>query len=111
MFGYLQLLLPVILLWYGWKFYKNTPGYMQERGAFPTRRAKESEEMWINVHRIAGVCCFGEAVVFALISAVVRVGFPGSVTAYWVQIALELVCIFALVPVVNAITERKYPEK
>ena len=111
MFGYLQLLLPLILLWYGWKFYKNTPAYMEERGSFPTRRAKESEEMWKNVHRIAGVCCFGEAVAFAAISAVVYIGFPESVTAYWVQIALELVLIFGLVPVVNAITERKYPQK
>lgn len=111
MFGYLQIFIPLILVWYGWKFIKNTPMYMDERGGFPTARAKESEEMWNNVHRIAGAACFVLAAVFAGLAAVCTFVFAGSTTAYWVQIGIELVLLFGLVPVVNAITDKKYPKK
>ena len=111
MFEYLQFLIPVIFLWYAYKLYVKRPAYMDERGGFPTRRARENEEIWAYVQRVAGVVCFVMAIVLAVVAAVCTLVFAGSTVAYWVQIAIEVACMAALIPIVNAVTGRKYPEK
>ena len=111
MFEYLQFLIPVLFLVYGYKFYMKSPAYMDERGGFPTRRARENEEVWKYVQRVAGIMCFVMAGVLAVVAVVCTFGFPDSTVAYWVQIAIELFCVFILVPIVNVFTERKFPSK
>ncbi len=105
-----QFLIPVIFLFYAFKLYLGRPG-MNDSFCFPTRRAKESEEIWNYVQRCAGAVCFFAAIVLAITAYVFLVVFRESNAAYWVQIAIELVCVFSIVPVVNALTDRKFPPK
>lgn len=111
MFEYLQFLIPVIFLWYAYKLYVKKPDYMDERGGFPTRRARENEEIWAYVQRVAGVVCFVMAILQAIVALVVYFCFPESAAAYWGQIGFEVLCMVLLIPVVNAVTNKKYPEK
>ena len=108
-FGLLQFLIPVVFLYYAYKLYIKHPAYLDERGGFPTRRARENEEIWNYVQRTAGIVCFVMAIVLAVVACVVTFGFPESVVAYWVQIGIEVLCMVVLIPIVNALTERKYP--
>ena len=110
-FGVLQYLIPVIFAYYGYKLRIKHPAYMDERGGFPTGRAKENEEIWNCVQGIAGNVCFVMAALLAVVACVVALGFPDSAIAAWVQIGIEVACMVALIPIVNAITDKKFPPK
>ncbi len=105
-----QFLVPVIFLVYAFKLYVGKPTY-NDSFCFPTRRAKESEEIWNYVQRTAGAVCFFIAVILAIGAVIFLVVFYGNMTAYWAQIALEIVCLVALIPTVNALTDKKFPPK
>lgn len=110
-FQYLQFLIPVVFLWYAYKLYVKKPAFGDERGGFPTRRARENEAVWAYVQRCAGAVCFVMAVLQAIVACVVTFGYPGNQTAYWLQIGFEVLCMLALIPIVNVLTERRFPEK
>ncbi len=105
-----QFLIPVIFLFYAWKLYIGKPGYNDSFG-FPTQRARESEEIWNYVQRAAGAVCFFMAILLAITSVIFLVIFKESMAAYWTQIAIEIVCVVALIPIVNALTDKKFPPK
>lgn len=111
MFEYLQFLIPVIFLWYAYKLFIKHPAYMDERGGFPTTRAKENEEIWNYVQRVAGIVCFVMAIALAVVAFVCTYVYAESIVAYWVQIGIEVLCIVLLIPIVNAVTNKKYPKK
>ncbi len=105
-----QFLIPVIFLVYAFKLYIGKPG-MNDSFCFPTRRAREGEEVWNYVQRCAGAVCFFIAIFLAITAYVFLVVFKGSSVAYWVQIALELACVIGIAPIVNALTDKKFPPK
>ena len=108
-FQVLQFLIPLVFFWYAYKLYVKKPAFGDERGGFPTRRARENEEIWAFVQRTAGVVCFVMAILQSIVAAVVTFVFPESMLAYWLQIAFEVLCMVALIPIVNVATERKFP--
>ena len=110
-FQLLQFLIPVVFLWYAYKLWVKKPAFGDERGGFPTRRARENEEIWAFVQRTAGKVCFVMAILQAAVACVVPFIFPESTVAYWLQIGFEVLCMAALIPIVNAFTEREFPEK
>jgi len=110
-FQILQFLIPIIFLYYAYKLYVKKPAFGDERGGFPTRRARENEEIWAYVQRVAGIVCFVMAILQAIVASVVTFGFPESGTAYWLQIGFEVLCMVLLMPIVNWFTNKKYPEK
>lgn len=110
-FQVLQFLIPLVFFWYAYKLYVKKPAFGDERGGFPTRRARENEEIWAFVQRTAGIVCFVMAILQSIVAAVVTFVFPESQTAYWLQIAFEVLCMVALIPIVNWFTNKKYPEK
>jgi len=105
-----QFAIPIIFLVYAAKLYLGKPK-QNDSFCFPTRRAREGEEIWDYVQRTAGALCFFAAILLAVTAYVFLVVFKGSQIAYWVQIAIELVCVFAIAPVVNALTDKKFPPK
>lgn len=110
-FQLLQFLIPVVFFWYAYKLYVKKPAFGDERGGFPTRRARESEEIWNFVQRIAGVVCFIMAILQTIVAAVVTFMYPESQLAYWLQLGFEVACMVLLIPIVNIATQRRYPEK
>ena len=104
------LAVPVIMLVYAAKLYIGRPSYNDSFG-FPTRRARESEEIWNYVQKVAGAACFFIAIFLGICSYVLLVVFKDNMTAYWLQIAIEIICVVGLAPVVNAFTEKKFPPK
>ncbi len=105
-----QFAIPIILLIYAAKLYFGKPG-MNDSFCFPTRRAKESEEIWNFVQRCAGVACFFSAIIVAVTGYVLLIMFKGNMTAYWAQIIIEIICVVGIAGVVNAVTDKKVPPK
>ena len=104
------LAVPVIMLVYAAKLYIGRPSYNDSFG-FPTRRARESEEIWNYVQKAAGAVCFFIAIFLAITSYVLLVVFKDNMTAYWTQIIVEIAGVVALAPIVNALTDKKFPPK
>lgn len=105
-----QFVIPIIFLFYAWKLYIGKPSFNDSFG-FPTRRARESEEIWNYVQKAAGAVCFFIAIFLGICSYVFLVIFKENMTAYWIQIAVEIICVIALAPIVNALTDKKFPPK
>ena len=105
-----QFAIPIILLIYAAKLYFGKPG-KNDSFCFPTRRARESDEIWDFVQRCAGVACFVAAIIIAVTGYVLLIVFKGNMTAYWAQIIIEIVCVVGMASVVNAITDKKFPPK
>lgn len=110
-FGLLQYLIPVVFLYYAYKLYVKKPAFGDERGGFPTRRARENEEVWNYVQRVAGIVCFVMAIILAVTAVICLYFFAENLTAYWVQIGIEVACIVLLIPIVNMVTNKKFPRK
>ena len=106
--GIMQYLIPLAFLMYFYILYRKKPPYMDDKG-FPTRRAKENEEIWNFVQRTAGIVCLSMAILLAASAFLTKALITGGNTAYYVQMGIEIVCIAVLIPIVNALTERKYP--
>ena len=105
-----QFAIPVIFLFYAWKLYIGKPAYNDSFG-FPTRRAREGEEIWNYVQKVAGAVCFFVAILLGISAYVLLVIFKDNMTAYWSQIAIEIICVVVLMPIVNAFTDKKFPPK
>ncbi len=105
-----QFVVPIIFLIYAYKLYIGRPSFNDSFG-FPTQRARESEEIWNYVQRAAGAVCFFIAIFLGICSVVFLVILKESMVAYWTHIALEIACLVALIPIVNALTNKKFPPK
>ena len=105
-----QFVIPIIFLVYAWKLYIGKPSFNDSFG-FPTRRARENEEIWNYVQKVAGAACFFIAIFLGITSYVLLVIFKDNMAAYWIQIVLELVCVIGIAPVVNVLTDKKFPPK
>lgn len=105
-----QFVVPIIFLFYAWKLYIGKPAFNDSFG-FPTRRARESEEIWNYVQKTAGAICFFIAIFLAITAYILLVVFKESMTAYWIQIAVEILCVIGILPLVNALTDKKFPPK
>lgn len=110
-YGFIKYLIPIIFLYYAYHLGIQRPGYGDDRGGFPTRRAKESEEIWNYVQRCAGIVCLVMAIVQFAATIVVDFLFPGNEAAYWAHMGLKLVCIVGIAPIVNIFTNRRFPKK
>ena len=104
------LAVPVIMLVYAAKLYIGRPSYNDSFG-FPTRRARESEEIWDYVQRCAGAVCFFEAIFLGISSYLCLIVFKHISALYWAAIALDALCLFAIAPIVNDYTDKKFPPK
>ena len=74
-FKLLQFLIPVVFFWYAYKLYVKKPAFGDERGGFPTRRARENEEIWAFVQCTAGIVCFVMAVLQTVVACAVTFVF------------------------------------
>ena len=110
-FDFVEYIVPAAFLWYAYSLLVQKPAFGDTRRGFPTRRAREKKEIWDYVQRCAGAVCFVMAVLQAIVACVVTFGYPGNQTAYWLQIGFEVLCMLALIPIVNVLTERRFPEK
>jgi len=106
-----QYLVPVVFLFYAYRLYVKKPCFNDDRAGFPTRRARESEEIWNYVQRTAGKICFFMGLLLIVTSVISYVFFADNEVAYWIHMGIELVCIVVLIPLTNYFTNRKYPEK
>ena len=108
--GIMQYLIPIAFLMYFYILYIKKPAYMDDKG-FPTKRAKENEEIWNYVQRTAGLVCLVMAILLAASAFATKALIVEGNTAYYVQMGIEIVCIALLIPIVNVLTNRKFPKK
>lgn len=102
-------LIPILYLYFGWSFLKKKPKYNDQSG-FSTKRARESEEIWDAVQHIAGTYCVVAAIVIAAMVYFLRDLVKENNTLFWVRVAVEVGSIALIVPVVNLVTNRKFPK-
>jgi len=110
-FDFMRFIVPIAFFWYAYSLLVQKPAYDDNRRGFPTKRAKESEEIWDYVQRVAGICCIVMGVVQIVATLAADMYFPGNDVAYWVQMGVKGLSIVGIFPIVNIITNRKYPRK
>ena len=110
-FDFANILVPIVFLWYAYSLLKQKPAYNDSRRGFPTRRAKESEKIWDYVQRVAGICCLVMGGVQVVLILTNDIFFPGNDVAYWINLGVKGLCIVGIFPLVNIITNRKFPKK
>ncbi len=104
-------IVPLLFLYFGAGFLFRKPKYKDQSG-LSTRRAKESEEIWDYVQRIGGICCFVFAAVTAGTVYYINDTYGGAEgNLFWVEVGVNVACIALLIPVVNLITNLKFPKK
>ena len=110
-FDFIQFVVPMAFFFYAYVLLVQKPAYDDHRRGFPTRRAKESEKIWDFVQRTAGIVCIVMGAVTLAVTLVAWLCFSGNELAYWIQMGLKGICIVGLFPVVNIITNKKFPRK
>lgn len=110
-FDFVEFLVPIAFFWYAYSLLMLKPGYDDNRRGFPTRRAKESEKIWAYVQRVAGISCIVMGAVQVAGILLLDFVFPGNELAYWINFGLKGVCIVGIFPLVNILTNRKFPKK
>lgn len=104
-------LVPLLFLYFGANFLFRKPKYKDQNG-ISTRRAKESEEIWNYVQRIGGICCFAAAVITGGTAVYLNDTYGADLgNLFWVGAGVNIGCIVLLIPVVNLITNLKFPKK
>lgn len=107
--GMLQYFIPLVFMGYAALLGFRKPAYKSDKG-FATKRAMENEQIWNYVQKAASITCLVMGVVlFASAYAFERL-IEGN-AAYYAQIAVEVVGIALLIPIVNFITNKKFPKK
>ena len=110
-YSFTSYLIPIVYAVYGYIFRFSTPAYLGRNG-LPTKQSKRSKEIWTWFHHAAGIYCFAAAVLTAALAY-----WQGQLTdgvslpaIFWIRMAIEIATIAAVIPVVNALTKRKFPE-
>lgn len=103
-------LIPILYLIFAYMFLVKKPKF-GDRDGFSTKRAKENEEIWNYVQRTAGIYCLAAAIViggliFGMSEAVENFE---ETKLFWVQVGAEVASIALIVPVVNLLTNLKFP--
>ena len=103
--------IPIVYAIYGYIFRFRTPDYLGRNG-LPTKQSKRSKEIWNYYHRAAGIYCFAAAVLTAALAywqtqVTDGVSLPAI---FWIRMVIEVATIAAVIPAVNALTKRKFPE-
>ena len=108
---YTSYLIPVVYAVYGFIFRFRTPEYLGRNG-LPTKQSKRSEEIWNWFHRVAGIYCFAAAVLTAALAYWQTQVTDGTTlpAIFWIRMVIEIATIAAVIPVINALTLRKFPE-
>ena len=104
-------LVPIAFGIYGLIFLLRTPSFMGRNG-LATKQSRRSEETWRYFHRIAGIYCLAAAVLTGAL-AYLQVQMSDGVSLppiFWIRMVIEIGIIAAVIPLVNALTKRKFPE-
>ena len=109
-YSFTSYLIPIVYAVYGYIFRFSTPAYLGRNG-LPTKQSKRSKEIWTWFHHAAGIYCFAAAVLTAALAywqtqVTDGVSLPAI---FWIRMVIEIATIAAVIPVVNALTKRKFP--
>jgi len=98
----LDFLVPVLLLYYGYKARFRTPPFGDANG-ISTKRARKSEAEWAEANRFGGLLCliFGGAMAVLLAVKYALNGFGAAGVWDYIVVAAGLLCVVVLLPLVN----------
>jgi uncharacterized membrane protein len=104
----LEAFAPLFFLYYGIKL-KVAPPKMGEKG-LGTKRAKQSKEAWDLCHSYGSTLCIimGSVLLVAFILRFVLFGTEMNTTYSLILIALEMVCLIALLPLIDLKLKRTF---
>ena len=107
---YTSHLIPIVYAVYGYIFRFRTPEF-QGRNGLGTKQSRRSKEIWDYFHRIAGIYCFGAAVLTGILAYWQNSISDGTSLPpmFWIRMVIEIATIAAIIPVMNALTKRKFP--
>ena len=106
-FGFLyKVMIPVGFLVYFYILFIKTPEYNNPMG-LGTKLARRSAKSWRVVQRVAGALCGANCVLTLAVNFALPY-FMGedNAVAYWIGIALEIICLSVLVPLTNVIAKK-----
>ena len=107
---YTSYLIPIVYAIYALLFLFKTPEYLNRSG-LTTKQSRRSEKTWKYFHRIAGIYCLAAAVLTGVL-AYLQVQMSDGVSLppiFWIRMVIEIGTIAAVIPLVNALTKRKFP--
>ena len=98
-----QVLVPILLIVYGYRLKYKTPAFNSDRG-FSTWRTRESEEIWNFGNKLAGKVALYEGIGFLIVSGLKLVILQTrDVPIYnYIFNGTALVCLFTIVPIVHS---------
>ena len=102
--------IPIVYAIYGLFFLCKTPDYLNRSG-LTTKQSRRSKEIWNWFHRAAGIYCLAAAVLTGVL-AYLQVQMSDGVSLppiFWIRMVIEIGTIAAVIPLVNALTRRKFP--
>ncbi len=107
----LEIAAPVIFIFYGIKFRVHPPK-MGESG-LGTKRAKKSQEAWDLCHSYGSTLCLimGGVLLALVILRFVLFGTAMNTTYSLLLIALEMICLFALFPLIDLKLKKTFGDK
>ena len=104
-------LIPILYVYFAWRFLKRPAKFGDTQGGFSAGRAKEREEIWDYAQKIAGYYCVTAGVGLAVMIYAVTSGAEASAGPfYWLGVGISVLTIFLFVPVVCLIVNRKFPK-
>ena len=105
----LQILVPIFLIWHGYKLRFKTPPFNAERGGVNTWRTREGEKQWEIGNKASGVYCIIVGAVLGT-AAVTKLALCGTepIKAYnYAFGGVGLVLVFSMVPVAHAVINKE----
>ena len=101
-----KIMIPAGFFVYFYLLFFKTPEYNSPMG-LGTKLARRSAKSWRTVQRVAGALCG----ISCALTLIVNFALPyimgeDNAVAYWIGIALELVCLSVLVPLTNVISKK-----
>ena len=104
-------LIPILYIYFAWRFLKRPAKFGDTQGGFSAGRAKEREEIWDYAQKAAGYYCVTAGVGLAVVIYAATSGAEESVgPLYWAGVGLGVVSILLFVPAVCLIVDRKFPK-
>ena len=104
-------LIPILYIYFAWRFLKRPAKFGDTQSGFSAGRAKEREEIWDYAQKTAGYYCAAAGIGLAVMIYAVTSGTDEALgPLYWVGVGISVLTVVLFVPVVSLIVNRKFPK-